>query len=308
MAESTTTRSTSTRKKTTKRGPTKAAALKALGLTQEDLDTLKAVAAARAANDSDTEAEKLSEVVGHPVAGTSEGTSNVPEATTDIPNSLKSIEERKEEGKAQDTPLFIRNLMGTDFGFRLQRQKTGPRTDLKPRGQRGDIVRLEKEDYGDPNLERQIAYGCIEVITLAEARAAIEKQATNQRQAVHPAMAMLRNELGQEYAPDAIKVAPEFNSQGVTVAHLDPRQMRGELTDKEVARSGAMERVQPSGIPVQDRGLGHAQLGGNPAILNDGFARNDTAAAQDALARRRGLEGPAAAGITSVVVEAPQRS
>src|SRR4051812_32863140 len=39
-----------TRKKTTKRGPTKAAALKALGLTQEDLNTLKTLAELREQN------------------------------------------------------------------------------------------------------------------------------------------------------------------------------------------------------------------------------------------------------------------
>jgi hypothetical protein len=322
-------------------GPTKAAALKALGLTQEDLETLKAVATARAtaaeSPNVDTEEVSASTYIASPALSPSEQAVQAakitaykalraagavipadlaaevesipvqPSTSEDIPNALKSVEERKAEAEAAGVQLYARNLRGTDFGFRLSRQKTGKRTDLKPRGQRGDIVRLEKEDYGDPELERQIQYGCLEIITLAEAREIIAKQAQNQQQAVHPAMAMLRNELGKPYEDGAVKVAPEFNSQGITVAQLDPRQMRGELTDKEVAHGAGLQRVNPQ-QQVQGDQTVHAQLGGNPAILNDGFApRNDTAAQRDAIARQRNIEGPAAGGITRVVVDAPVR-
>jgi hypothetical protein len=319
-----------TAKKPVKRGPTRTEALKALGLTQEDLDTLKAVTTARAEaaeapvhespappaltpREQAIQTAKITAYNALKAAGATipadlaAEVESIPEqrpTSDDIPNALKSAEERKNEAETAGIQMFARNLRGTDFGFRLSRQKTGKRTDLKPRGQRGDIVRLEKEDYGDPELERQIQYGCLEIITLAEAREIISKQARNQQQAVHPAMAMLRNELGKPYEHDTVKVAPEFNSQGITVAQLDPRQMRGELTDKEVAHGVGLQRVDNS-QPAQQR-IEHAPLGGNPAILNDGFApRNDTAAQRDAIARQRNLEGPAAGGITRVVVDAP---
>jgi hypothetical protein len=187
--------------------------------------------------------------------------------------------------------------------FRLSRQqdKTKRATELKPRGQRGDMLRLEPQDLNDPELITQVEYGLIEIITEAQARDIIRKQAHNVQQAIHPAMAALRNELGEEYAQDAVRVDVEYNSQGVTVAQLTP-QGGGAGALPDLGRRGvdwnAIRQGQAAPVmqPVQNPSPGR--------IVSDGFAKPDVAA--DMVARQKNLEGPAAGGIQRVVVEAPQ--
>jgi hypothetical protein len=266
----------STRKKTTKRGPTKAAALKALGLTQDDLDTLKKVAETR---------KRLEE---------SKQMLDVPGKVENAKNALQRAVEREQAKKAEvetataEETWYVRNLRHVEVSFRLERQ-IGPgkkRTELKPRGQRGDIKKLEPGDLTDGSLQTQVSYDVVEIINGVEAKRVIEGQSTNQQQAVHPAMAMLRNELGQPYEDGAVKVDPEFNSQGVVVAHLNPQG----------GGAGEIPGLGRAGIDWNAARTGPAQAapGGNSAIISDGFARPDVAAQQDAVARQKGLEGPAA--------------
>lgn len=278
----------STRKKTTKRGPTKAAALKALGLSTEDLELLRHLREARAAAE---EQRRSSESV---------------DDGSQYSSELPEVHHTKEEPTSGETvvPVFyVRNQTNCDVGLRLERQsdRSKKRVDLKPRGQRGDLQKLQEGDLDDTTLLDNVYLNVVEIITAAEAKEVISKQSTNQQQAVHPAMAALRNELGEAYDPGALHVEAEFNSQGVTVAHLTPQGGgAGALPDKgrggidwQAARSGPQNNVGP---------------GGNPAIISDGFARNDTAAQADAVARRKDLEGPAAAGIRTVIVGESERS
>jgi hypothetical protein len=254
------------RKKTTKRGPTKAAALKALGLTQDDLDTLKQVAEARKQFEAD-----LQEVSERDAIGKQEY------LTEDTTLPAEPTPASDESGLEPPGGWYMRNLGGTTR-FRLSRQqKRGDKaTELKPRGQRGDLAKLHPEDLQDPELITQVEYGLIEVITAAEAAEIIRKQATNQQAQTHPAMAALRNELGKPYEQHQIKIDPEFNSQGVTVAKLNPQG--GE--------AGA--------IPD---GFADAQ----PQALND--------AQKDAIARRKDIHGPAAGlGGLQVTVAPTQRT
>jgi len=278
----------STRKKTTKRGPTKATALKALGLTKEDLELLAKVKAVREQKQSPP-------------------TQPVYEAGSHTNAAKAALEAAEQESKAKAEeepkagPFYARNLRNVEVGFRLARQDKGKkRFDLKPRGQRGDLVKLQPEDLEDDTLINQVNYGVIEIITAAEAKAALEKQSTNAQQAIHPAMAMLRNELGQPYEPENIRTEAEFNSQGITVAQLKP--VGGEFGEIEFDRAnrGSFNRNQP---------VNNTAPGGNPAIISDGFARNDSAAQADAVARRKDLQGPEAGlGGVSVVVEPTQRT
>lgn len=289
-----------TRKKTTKRGPTKAASLKALGLTQEDLDAIKQLRELRVKNDTEVYSANVTSPPGEYISN------NEAAVEEEIPDALKTVEERKaDHADEAGQPLFVRNLRAVEVNYRLNSQQGQgkKRTELKPRGQRGDLTRLSDEDRGDPVLENQLAYGVIEIITLKEAKEIIAKQAQNQQQAVHPAMAMLRNELGQEYAPENIKVAPEFNSQGVVVAKLNP--VAGGYGELTVDRGG----INREGVPAQQPQQVHRSIGGNPAIISDGFARNDTAAQADAVARRKDLQGPAAGlGGVQVSVAPTQRT
>jgi hypothetical protein len=156
-------------------------------------------------------------------------------------------------------------------------------------------VKIEADDLQDDELITQINYGVVEVITAPEAKKIIEGQAVNQQQRVHPAMATLRNELGKPYAQTEV---PVVGDNSYTVAHLNPQG--GE--------AGA--------LPDQGRGVdwaaihggGNAGVGGNPAIISDGFAPPPDVAA-DVIARRKDIEGPAAGlGGVQVIVEPTQRT
>lgn len=280
------------KKPAAKRGPTKAAALKALGLTQADLDTLKSVAAERAAAQAENYIQPgdLDVAPAPPVPD--------PEIIQNITRDAIAAKHSEPFGKV-GSQFYARNLRAMEAAIRLDRQhdKGQKRLEFKPRGERGDIVALKTEDLEDPTLLANVGV-IIEIITAAEAREIISKQSTNQQAAVHPVMALLRNELDQPYAEGAVKVEPEYNSQGIVVANLKPQGGgAGELAssgrgiDWAAVRSGDTGQTAP---------------GGNPAIISDGFARPDIAA--DAVARSKSLEGPAAGGITQVTVAPVEKS
>jgi hypothetical protein len=269
------------RKPAAKRGPTKAAALKALGLTQADLDVLKQVAAAREAVTPDT-------------------TPDVKVQNPEPPVTAKN------EAPAP-TGFYARNLRNAEVHIRLTRQeKTKKRLELKPRGQRGDLAKLQPEDVEDDELLANVGI-LVEIITAGEAKDILAKQLNNVQAAVHPAMAMLRNELGQPYRPENIRVEAEFNSQGQTVAYLTPQGGEaGALPSK--GRAGVDWAAIHGGQQPQ-QATAPSAIGGNPAIISDGFAHPDPAAQADAIARIKGLEGPAAGiGGLQVTVDPVQKA
>lgn len=195
--------------------------------------------------------------------------------------------------KVQEPERYVaRNLTHLPFGFRLERQQDSKRRiDLKPRGQRGDFFPLQAEDLHDPNLTDQVNVGVIEIITATEAAKVAQKQTTNQQQ-VHPALAMLRNEYGEEYDEGAFTVDQSFEEQGVVVAELHDGQIA-------VDRTGI---VRPGHEPIPDR---RSRLrrpgdrpGGSPMVSQGGPIRtspgNAGAAAADAKARKKSIQGPAA--------------
>lgn len=286
-------------RKPAKRGPTKAAALKALGLTREDLEILAKAKAAPEGAIADTFPP---EGYHFTTSSTAEVAPNVVEGSA----TLHPASELRFQDEDQDEPVwYIRNLRGVDVGFRLTRQqKQGEkRTSLKPRGSRGDLLRLQAEDLRDPELQAQVGYGLVEVIPEGEALEVIKKQYTNAQTQVPAHIAMLRNPLGEEYAPNTVRVASDEEAYGIKVADLNPDLMQGKLTDREVKRDGGF---------VQN--AQHTPTGGNPAIVSDGFmaptqtdssqmGNNDERAQQvDALARSKQFEGPGA-GLGEVVVK-----
>lgn len=311
----------STRKTTTKRGPTKAAALKALGLTAEDLAVIKSlregVEEAKKfdgpeAETSAIEADIIEKALAEQDSKTDDELRKDAAGIRPSPSIAEQIEtareearkaEAKKQGISEGPEFYVRNLHYIDVGFRLESQEGQgkKRTDLKPRGQRGDLKKISNKDLNDASLLQQIQIGLVEIITEKEARDIISKQSTNDAQRPHPALASLRNELGQEYSEDAIKVEVPFEDQGVVVAHLTPQGGgAGELPSQ--GKRGINWEQARQGIQQ------NAGTGGNPAIISDGFARNDSAAAQDAIARRKDLEGPAAGlGDVKVVLESPKK-
>jgi hypothetical protein len=284
-------------------GPTKAAALKKLGLSQDDLDSLKALSAARAAAGQVSAPEPVTEkpvAVKAPAAPVSpekvKAYDALREAGLEVPAELKAeveqyVAQKTEQEVPQAGPWFARNLRNMEFRMRLDRQKSPAKsTILNPRGSRGDLVKLQPEDLEDENLIANVQLGIIEIIPIQEARSVLEKQATNQQQAVHPAMALLRNELGKPYEQQSVEVVGD---NSYTVAHLQPQG--GEAGN----------------LPSSGRGIDWqtARQGAPEGIISDGFAAADQAAQADALARRRDIEGPAAGlGGLSVSVAPVERT
>jgi hypothetical protein len=178
---------------------------------------------------------------------------------------------KKSPAKPRSTQKFVRNLTGTAIGIRIERQEGKQRFNLKPRGHRGDLAPLQKDDINDAVLQQNVGLGVIEIITKAEADEVIHKQTTNQ-QAAHPALSTLRNELGEEYGADAVVVSKEFNEQGQVVAHLS----NGEVV---IAKDGSgIQRRKPGEAPgtpsyVQGADGNHQPADESPEFLSDRRAR-----------------------------------
>ena len=194
-------------------------------------------------------------------------------------------------------PWFVRNCANTPFNLRLDRHTERRRLELKPRGLPGDMHPLLDDDLKDPALKTNLNLGVIEVIPAGEANAIIEKQTTNMGHRVHTPLAVLRNELGQPYAEGQVKVAAEFNSQGVTVAAIDQRVTQGHVHDREVGWGGLQRTGNPAivqnGPPTVHSAF--VPTGGNPAAVQHGpLGDNARAQIADDLARRKDVQGPAA--------------
>lgn len=247
------------------RGPTRAAALKALGLIPEDLETLKAVASIRDASTSDDERSQVEALLGHSLHIETEpdppGQKQPAQGQLSDEDAARIVSEQRRHIPPEEPVWYMRNLRAMDVGFRLSRQNQegAKRTNLKPRGQRGDMVKLDPNDLRDSELQTQIAFGLIEVIPEGEALAALKKQYTNAGNQIPPHIAMLRNERGEEYNLPVRTVTDE-EAMGYKVADLDPGLMQGKLSDKEIKRDGGFAQ-NASQTPT----------GGNPAIISDGF-------------------------------------
>lgn len=306
------------RKKPARRGPTKAAALKALGLTQEDLDTLKAVAALRNAQSNDDAVDKAEAIAGHPLTR-SDAKFDAAEDLLRKDDGQQALEDRQAPVRSdaelpsstEDPAFYVRNLRGVEVGFRLTRQaeSTKKRTQLKPRGARGDMAKLEPGDLRDPELLTQVQYGLVEVIPEGEAQEAIRKQYTNQQTQVPMHIAALRNEYGKEYTT-APRTTTDEESMGYKVADLDPGVIQGKRSDKEIKRDGGF--IQP-GVVMEE-----VQTPRPGNIISDGFlaptqtdmgSDNEKQAAVDAKFRARQFEDRPEDNLgVKVVVEPTQRT
>lgn len=120
--------------------------------------------------------------------------------------------------KKQETK-FIRNIRHVPVGVRLG---TGRRIDLRPRGERGDCAPVNVDEQSD-----EIYLGNVdllfEVISADAAKTVISKQTTNQ-QSVHPALAHMRNSLGEEYTSGVVVVEESHENRPV-IAAVDERGM-----------------------------------------------------------------------------------
>lgn len=187
-----------------------------------------------------------------------------------------SAEEQRQAEVAQaniNGPWYVRNRTRTQFNIRLDRQTEKRRIQLKPMGEPGDLHPLKDEDLGDPVLRQNVGLGLCEVIPAGEAAEIINNQTHNMGHRVHTPLAVLRNENDKAYEAGAVRVEAEFNSQGVTVAQLDPRVSQGGLHDRELKQTGGLTRAQP-GQPVPQQSQEYVSAfvptGGNPAAVGQG--------------------------------------
>ncbi len=167
---------------------------------------------------------------------------------------------------------YIRNTNNSPFRLKLARHQPGQRgIVLQARGTRGDLSPIESEDLKDHILRDNLNAGFIEIITHAEATEVISKQTTNQ-QAVHPAMAALRNELGQPYEQDAVTVGQSPDEAAITVARLDDGQI---AFDRQGIAGRIRERGESPGTPEYVAGAEpqHRPANEDPAYLSDLRAR-----------------------------------
>lgn len=159
----------------------------------------------------------------------------------------KSAKKKAPAKRSAPQPKYIRNIRYVPIACRLGVDKR--RIELAARGQRGDMVPLKKGDLEDDIFIKNDGL-LFEVISGAEAKKILEQQTTNQQtQKAHPALAQIRNPLGEEYEQDAVKTKaePEFNSQGVTVADLTESE-GGEGSNYDIAidrRTGIRRAAVP---------------------------------------------------------------
>lgn len=165
---------------------------------------------------------------------------------------------------AQEQPAaplvrYVRNMSGAPFRMKLNRHMPGQRgIALKPRGERGDIAPLEDDDMEDMILRDNLNLGLVEIITSSEATGAMSKQTINQ-QAVHPALAALKNSKGKDGM--TLNVEQSFEDQGVTVATLEDGQVvfeRGKGGPDIVRRQPGEAPGVPANIPGSEPGISPA--------------------------------------------------
>lgn len=164
------------------------------------------------------------------------------------------------------------------------------------------MFQLQEGDLEDASLVDSVERNIVEIIGDGEAKNILSKQTKNMGR-THSPLAMLRNERGEPYAPDAVKMEVEFNQQGVVVAQMNPN-IQG---DKAIAKDPLGGLVRPG----QERVEQFFPTGGNPAIISSGFAQqgpNATAKIADDIARRKAAEGlrPEQQLGLSVTVEPPR--
>jgi hypothetical protein len=125
----------------------------------------------------------------------------------------------KKRAPRRTSKKFYRNLREVPVGFRLK--ESDRRVDLAARGQRNDTAPISKDDLEDPIFLANEGL-IFEVITQEEANLVVEKQNTNiQKQPRHSALDTIRNERGEVYDDDAVRLDKSEAVTGKPVAPLD---------------------------------------------------------------------------------------
>jgi hypothetical protein len=194
------------------------------------------------------------------------------------PRKTTEAAEKPAARKRANPQKWVRNLTLAQVAFRIG-GSDGRRVELKPRGHRGDLAQVSKEELSQLADVDSI----YEVITDTEAKTILSKQTTNQ-QAYHPALNAIRNSKGEQYQ-QAVVVATEEEAQGITVAHIEGNDpYEGNKKNIKVERVSTTDVMGPKRVAVP----GSTEYA-------------------DQVARQKGGEGPQAGGINRVVLEPRQK-
>lgn len=129
---------------------------------------------------------------------------------------------------------YYLNLRNVPVAWRFE--ESDRRVALAARGQRGSYAPVKKgEDTEAAYINNK---GLLfEIITAEEAKLIGEKQDTNRNGQVHPALQQIRNQLGEPYEGEVVRVNPEKGKQGRVVADLN-EEGQIEFENKGLVQTG----------------------------------------------------------------------
>ena len=164
------------------------------------------------------------------------------------PAGAKAISPRKTATKAKpvskkssSATKHVRNLLGVNVRLTFD---TGRRVELAPRGQRGDMTAVSKEEMDDPIFLNNLA-SLYEVITNTEAAKIREKQLTNASTYNSPRPEeLIKSERGEDIEFTGMEPSNEEISIPVgTLVEKETRYTKGP----EVTRSVSPQRANVPG-------------------------------------------------------------
>jgi len=158
---------------------------------------------------------------------------------------------------ARSVQKYLRNLYGSPAYLTLQSKR---RIEFAPRGMRGDLQPITKEEAKDPAVLLNVGV-LVEIVSEAEALKTMEKMATNQ-QAVHPALRMV----GQEN----VEMDVLAENEGVVAAQLED----GQVVIKPGKNGGIQRAPQGVGPKVGNTPGSEAEMA--HILAADDGARNNT--------------------------------
>jgi hypothetical protein len=182
-----------------------------------------------------------------------------PARKTDRSAAAKKAAATRKRNKAQkaeaeastnaETPrepqYYVRNSWGSQVRMDLTPFNEDRRIALEPRGQRGDLARVSRQELQDDNLD----WNLVEVLSEEQAREVMAGQSINQ-QAPHAALDALRNALDQPYEK-APQIMTPYEQQGQVVAELGQGGQTRHLGQTEQINRPA----QPQQAPPQQQNI-----------------------------------------------------
>lgn len=121
-----------------------------------------------------------------------------------------------EKTTRRNLPKYVRNLYGSPASVRLE---NGRRITLNPRGNRGDLVPLKKDEETDAKISLNEGL-LFEIISGTEAEKIIAKQSTNQQSRQASTLSKVTNSRGDAYEGEVI-IEESLEKQGTKVADLE---------------------------------------------------------------------------------------